>query len=1104
VVKTFDDTQARKLASQGRLREAALLLEAMLGEDPECDQTALALARIYMRAGHIRRAQALLAGRPSYAAAPLLTLIFRLEEQWTRLLTDFDLAAVRECAQELCREIESMSGTDVERLSARAIAARIDCAAATYFELTSAQKEELSQRLGEIGEGLIAARDIDQGYNALVNASVLQTLEGDLSIALQDLSERMRRLARDDLAADALIRLARARLKLGSMDDSVFAPLHEVERISAALEHDVLPLDVAHVSAKLRIDRHGAPLSELEDVALAYRQRDLPAREFDALADLSSFAHQMGEVTEAERYRLAEVAVAGRAGLIMTLANAALGEADLLTRSRATSEAVAICKDHLAKSLPRAIRGSFHHVMASAYGFSGDSAESRKAIDEALRLFGEAGALELQSTTATSYLNDQHQDAPQAVLNDLTDWATHWIAHDVRCGLIENAAAKYELLAAIHMRQFKLSLASVTPSLWRLDEAERCAARADQLADTLTGKARARHTGNVHQTRTQIALFKGAWRDAVAHLHEAEMIYGAAGLHMEAANSAYLAGKVLTDTVRRGASRHGGSNTSDVEYLIEADTALARAHGYYKASGMRSEMARALLARAEVRSMARFSVPTAAADDLRLEALAFLSDAEALLDKVRDQFQGDTTIRALKGRRAAVEESVPIYGLTVQLLAEQPSDLADLWNCHQRSRGRALGDVLARQPLRTAGIEARFATRPDILQLLDKEQSLVEAIQKARGAKEREKLRGELDGVHVHMAQLPELGDIIHLQSGFPPRIETMQALLGAAPERPVYVDWVVAGNRIGLMATTSGGIQPVRWLEGPASTVPGLTGMIAALGREIFREADAERKLAAFSQVLAPLKDLTRPGEHLILSPSGPLLQLPLHAIALDGGPLLARNPVSYCASAQLLHTILARPSTRGNTTVRIFADPTSDSPASLSIGRELARTWGTRLAAGPDATTRQFRAALSQAGIVHFQGHAGFNELDPLRSHLDLSDGPLTVADILSGLSSSGGLVVLVACGAGASLQAAGDEPMGLPVGLLLAGSNSVIAPVWPVHEDEAAEFSAMLHSALRSNRGQTLAEVLRSVQLKLLSRSPPVRFQAWAPYVLHGSWR
>jgi CHAT domain-containing protein/glutaminase len=105
-------------------------------------------------------------------------------------------------------------------------------------------------------------------------------------------------------------------------------------------------------------------------------------------------------------------------------------------------------------------------------------------------------------------------------------------------------------------------------------------------------------------------------------------------------------------------------------------------------------------------------------------------------------------------------------------------------------------------------------------------------------------------------------------------------------------------------------------------------------------------------------------------------------------------------------------------------------------------------------DATVDQVKAQLLKGAIAHFSCHGTANLGEPLSSGLLMSDGLLTLKDLLDlklADEERGGirLAILSACETGLTGIENADEAIGLPTGLLQAGVAGVIASLWSVSD-------------------------------------------------------
>jgi CHAT domain len=109
-------------------------------------------------------------------------------------------------------------------------------------------------------------------------------------------------------------------------------------------------------------------------------------------------------------------------------------------------------------------------------------------------------------------------------------------------------------------------------------------------------------------------------------------------------------------------------------------------------------------------------------------------------------------------------------------------------------------------------------------------------------------------------------------------------------------------------------------------------------------------------------------------------------------------------------------------------------------------------------------------------------------------------TLAELELDEPATAGVVMLVACSAGASLQLRADEPGSLAESLLRRGGASVIAPMWDCDFEVAQAWTQAFFDAWTS-RGQPVALAMRDAFGELGDGRDPGRL---GPFHLRGDWR
>jgi CHAT domain-containing protein/tetratricopeptide (TPR) repeat protein len=164
-----------------------------------------------------------------------------------------------------------------------------------------------------------------------------------------------------------------------------------------------------------------------------------------------------------------------------------------------------------------------------------------------------------------------------------------------------------------------------------------------------------------------------------------------------------------------------------------------------------------------------------------------------------------------------------------------------------------------------------------------------------------------------------------------------------------------------------------------------------------------------------------------------------------------------------------------------------------------------------GDRATEPRIRTALAAGGVVHLATHGRMNARNPMFSRIELArgagssatdDGRLEVHEIL-GLRVGAHLVFLSGCetGVGPAWSTEfdrGEDYASLAQAFLFAGARSVVATLWPIADEGAAEFATRFYTHLAK---ESPPEALAAAQREMLAggnRSAPYY---WAAYQVSG---
>ena len=362
------------------------------------------------------------------------------------------------------------------------------------------------------------------------------------------------------------------------------------------------------------------------------------------------------------------------------------------------------------------------------------------------------------------------------------------------------------------------------------------------------------------------------------------------------------------------------------------------------------------------------------------------------------------------------------------------------------------------------------------------------------------------------------------LRSPVIPSLEEVEA--AARPDEAVLAftigSSVTKGGYIGggswLFVHTRGGTRVYRIPDEEA------VGPETALFAGLFESrdgAEASGSARLYDSLLrAALDDLPPGVAALVVVPDGPLHQVPFAALrpSADAAPLGARYVVVTAPSVATWREwrieapdvlpaaalVIADPGA-GDAETAAVRDPNGALPYARREARLAAAGLGGRAKIFEGAKASEARvkgAALHKYGVLHFAAHARLGDRRKAEAFLLLhpgaagEDGHLTVAEA-STLGLEGRIVVLAACRTAGGAFLEGEGVQSLARGFLAGGARAVIGSLWPLRDDEAADFFGAFYRRLGG--GETVADAFASAQRDRLAAGAPAA--AWAGLVLVG---
>ncbi|MBV7333443.1 CHAT domain-containing protein [Chloroflexi bacterium TSY] len=393
-----------------------------------------------------------------------------------------------------------------------------------------------------------------------------------------------------------------------------------------------------------------------------------------------------------------------------------------------------------------------------------------------------------------------------------------------------------------------------------------------------------------------------------------------------------------------------------------------------------------------------------------------------------------------------------IYTAPLSLYLQQ-GDAPNAFTAAERARCRVLADLLAGQ------LAQPHANIPD--DLLQRQMKLRQQLDQAYGQEHAPASLAELE------AEWTRLDREIELQDPTYAALESVDALTAdevreRLPAHSALLTYAGdADDQLWILVVTATDVQmksvpkmSVRWLHNY------LLDHLNGMRRGSLVPDQATGHLSAphlfpplYQTLIAPVWEILAAMRTVYIVPFGPLHYLPLGALTPNletSPPLLAQGRrVVYAPSATILFDYCHTRPPSAQRGVLAMAPTHEDLPASPGAAQTITAQSSGSVLLGSDATQESLIQHGGHHRVVCFLGHAKFNHQYPMSSYLRLADGSFRASDILRELRLDADLVVLAACESGSVHVLRGDEILGLTRAIFYAGTPSILATLWPVHE-------------------------------------------------------
>ena len=322
-----------------------------------------------------------------------------------------------------------------------------------------------------------------------------------------------------------------------------------------------------------------------------------------------------------------------------------------------------------------------------------------------------------------------------------------------------------------------------------------------------------------------------------------------------------------------------------------------------------------------------------------------------------------------------------------------------------------------------------------------------------------------------------------------------------------MLLDIVATPDTTFAFAVTRGEVR-YRPLPGTRLLGPRVERLMPAM--EAAHEGDGPEAALGWlaAAVLTPFADMLASHPRIVVSGGGPLALLPWAALpGPDGNPLLAGHEVVVAPSATLWANERASASTAGKTHLLVLGRTTGADGRTLGAVQEECRAVEryagvtSRVHAGNRAL-KSLVADMDRYDAIHLAAHMYSDNMNPWRSGVLMGRGKgddayLRASDIARRRLAAR-LVVLSGCQSAAARSLPGEGPQGLASAFQCAGTPTVVATLWNVRDEVAADFMGRFYSALAHGARAGRAQREAQSAMRAAGRGPG----DWAAFVVWGS--
>jgi CHAT domain-containing protein/tetratricopeptide (TPR) repeat protein len=301
-------------------------------------------------------------------------------------------------------------------------------------------------------------------------------------------------------------------------------------------------------------------------------------------------------------------------------------------------------------------------------------------------------------------------------------------------------------------------------------------------------------------------------------------------------------------------------------------------------------------------------------------------------------------------------------------------------------------------------------------------------------------------------------------------------------PPGNVVVEYAIHDEATFIFAADARGVRAVRQAVPRQQLAARIKSFLDAGSDEERERFDTDAR-ELHRLLIEPIEHELAGAARISIVPDPAMPVIPFAALlGQDGRRLVERYALSVEPSAAFARGRMPV-RTAGARRVVIVEGAAAEQPlaAARREARAVARLYANATLLQRDSATRDvFLREAANADAIHFAGHSvGGHLVVAGQERLDLrqiSEMRLPRAPV----------VVLAACGTADGSIRGTEGTISVARAFLAAGASSVVATLWPIEDEAAAEFFPLLHQHLA--RGAAPADALRAVQLEWIRTNRP----------------